>query len=92
MVQGERVEVEIGRHVDRRGRHSEPAGHLVALAVEARQQEAAQVAAGQVVVDLQRHRALAGTHRAEAEAQQSHPTVNATASLARASAHPTIGQ
>ena len=72
VLQGQRMEVEIRRHVDRRGRHAEPARHLVALAVEARQQKTAEVAAGEVVVDLQRDRALPGAHRPEAEAEQAH--------------------
>ena len=69
---GERVQVEIGLDVDRRRGHAQPAGDLVAVAVEARQQQAVQLARGEVVVDLQRERALARAHRAEAEAQRRH--------------------
>ena len=69
---GEGVDVEIGLDLDRRCRDTEPAGDLHALAVEPREQQPVEMARGQVVVDLERQRALARAHRAEAEAQCRH--------------------
>jgi hypothetical protein len=70
--EGESVEVEVRVDVDGRGGDTEPAGHLRAFPVEARQQQPVEPAAQQVVVDLEGERALARAHRAEAEAQAGH--------------------
>lgn len=72
VVDGQLIEVEIGFDLDGFGSDTQPTRHLAAFPVEFGEQHAEQLSARQVVVDLQRHRALARTHRAEAEAQRRH--------------------
>jgi hypothetical protein len=76
VVERQAVDVEVGQDLDRLGRDPQATRDLRALAVERRQQQAVQLAAGQVVVDLQCHRALARSHRAEVEAQCGHATLD----------------
>ena len=76
--QREGVQIGVVGDLDRRRSHAEAAGHLAAVSIHAGQQQSEQLTVREIVVDLQRHGALAGTHRAEVESQRRHAVREAT--------------
>ena len=83
VVHRQLVDVEIGHHLDGVSGHAEAAGDLRTLTIQRGEQQAVQLAAREVVVDLKGHRALARAHRAEAEPQRCHACVDPTHARAR---------